>query len=87
MLQEAVEEQFATLDYTFKANTRDHAWWDVLNLMQEADRNGLAMPRVSIAVTMSYRGGVATRTITLSGTPAFRRRRFICTACLSSARA
>lgn len=54
-------------DVSFKANARDHAWWDIVNLVQEADRAGQAMPRISIAVTLSYRGGVGSRTLTLAG--------------------
>ncbi|RTL08831.1 MAG: hypothetical protein EKK62_05705 [Acidimicrobiia bacterium] len=52
---------------SFKAAVPNHVWFEIADEVQEAERHGEAMPEPTIAVTLSYRGGQGTRTLTLSG--------------------
>lgn len=53
-------------ELTFSCNRSDSGWWDLINAVQTADRNGAALPQITVAITYKYRGG-ASHTTTLSG--------------------
>lgn len=53
-------------DGSFKTEKTDHTWLTLWKLFESADRNGVAFPVVSIAITYAYRNnGRQLRTITL----------------------
>lgn len=55
-------------DISFKSEKRDHVWWDLWNLIQEAERNRRPLPDIVITVTYGYRDGSGlTRSIAYSG--------------------
>jgi len=45
------------VNFSFKTNAVDHAWFDLWNEIQTADEAGIDGPDISLAVTYAYRNG------------------------------
>lgn len=55
-------------DFDFKTEKQDHTWWDLWNLIQDAERNGRPLPDIVLTLTYQYRDGSGImRSIGLSG--------------------
>lgn len=55
-------------DISFKAEKRDHLWWQVWKLIQEAERNRKPLPDIVLTLTFGYRDGSGVqRSVGLSG--------------------
>lgn len=44
-------------DISFKTEKRDHIWWDLWNLIQDAERNRRPLPDIVLTVSYGYRDG------------------------------
>lgn len=56
------------VDFSFKNELRDHSWKTLWKMYEDADKNGVPFPEVSMAVTYAYRDGSNNvRTGTLHG--------------------
>jgi hypothetical protein len=53
--------------FSFKTQKQDHVWFDLWNRIQQAEEQGNDLPDISLAISYSYRGTTATRTIVLHG--------------------
>lgn len=54
--------------FDFKTEKRDHIWWTVWKLIEQAELAGQPLPVISLSVTFSYRDGTGLlRTIVLHG--------------------
>ncbi len=55
-------------DISFKTEKRDHLWWQLWNLIQEAERNSRPLPEIVLTLSYGYRDGSGVvRSIGLSG--------------------
>lgn len=55
-------------DISFKTEKRDHLWYDLWQLIQDAERNKRPLPDIAMAISYQYRDGSnVRRTETLSG--------------------